>query len=155
MINRLLRVNVLLQREISDILHRLYQQDTVTLTITEVRCAPDLRTARVFVSIVGDEEHAAERMRWLSRQAKDIRLELGRRIVLKYLPRLDYVLDGSAERGTRIVQILDELEVGQANNARFDHDDEAEFETGGEPDWAADEPRNAYHDDEQGRGPAE
>jgi len=113
MINRLLRVNVLLQREISDILHRLYQQDTVTLTITEVRCAPDLRTARVFVSIVGDEDHATERMRWLSRQAKDIRLELGRRIVLKYLPRLDYVLDGSAERGTRIVQILDELDTDQ------------------------------------------
>jgi len=117
MINRLLRVNVLLQREISDILHRLYQQDTVTLTITEVRCAPDLRTARVFVSVVGDEDHATERMRWLSRQAKDIRLELGRRIVLKYLPRLDYVLDGSAERGTRIVQILDELDARQPSEA--------------------------------------
>jgi len=123
MINRLLRVNVLLQREISDILHRLYQQDTVTLTITEVRCAPDLRTARVFVSVVGDEDHAAERMRWLSRQAKDIRLELGRRIVLKYLPRLDYVLDGSAERGTRIVQILDELDARQPSEPDAEGDD--------------------------------
>jgi len=122
MINRLLRVNVLLQREISDILHRHYQQDTVTLTITEVRCAPDLRTARVFVSVVGDEDHAAERMRWLSRQAKDIRLELGRRIVLKYLPRLDYVLDGAAERGTRIVQILDELEARQPSEIEAERD---------------------------------
>jgi len=127
MINRLLRVNVLLQREISDILHRHYQQDTVTLTITEVRCAPDLRTARVFVSVVGDEDHAAERMRWLARQAKDIRLELGRRIVLKYLPRLDYVLDGSAERGTRIVQILDELDARQPTAAETGDSDEADF----------------------------
>jgi len=126
MINRLLRVNVLLQREISDILHRHYQQDTVTLTITEVRCAPDLRTARVFVSVVGDEDHAAERMRWLARQAKDIRLELGRRIVLKYLPRLDYVLDGSAERGTRIVQILDELEAHQPIETEAEVSEEAE-----------------------------
>jgi len=126
MINRLLRVNVLLQREISDILHRHYQQDTVTLTITEVRCAPDLRTARVFVSVVGDEDHAAERMRWLARQAKDIRLELGRRIVLKYLPRLDYVLDGSAERGTRIVQILDELDARQPIKGGVEADDETD-----------------------------
>ncbi|WP_068710780.1 30S ribosome-binding factor RbfA [Cephaloticoccus capnophilus] len=141
MINRLLRVNVLLQREISDILHRHYQQDTVTLTITEVRCAPDLRTARVFVSVVGDEDHAAERMRWLSRQAKDIRLELGRRIVLKYLPRLDYVLDGSAERGTRIVQILDELDAHQPREAAAARDDEADF--------------SAIDADEQGRELAE
>jgi len=141
MINRLLRVNVLLQREISDILHRHYQQDTVTLTITEVRCAPDLRTARVFVSVVGDEGHAAERMRWLSRQAKDIRLELGRRIVLKYLPRLDYVLDGSAERGTRIVQILDELDAHQPREATAARDDEADFP--------------AFDADEQGRELAE
>jgi len=149
MINRLLRVNVLLQREISDILHRLYQQDTVTLTITEVRCAPDLRTARVFVSIVGDEDHAAERMRWLSRQAKDIRLELGRRIVLKYLPRLDYVLDGSAERGTRIVQILDELDTKQPRDEHLGRDDdEAVFD---------DDDRDFAHADsgEQGRGAAE
>jgi len=62
-------------------------------------------------------------MRWLSRQAKDIRLELGRRIVLKYLPRLDYVLDGSAERGTRIVQILDELDARQPSEADTEGDD--------------------------------
>jgi len=153
MINRLLRVNVLLQREISDILHRHYQQDTVTLTITEVRCAPDLRTARVFVSIVGNEDHAAERMRWLSRQAKDIRLELGRRIVLKYLPRLDYVLDGSAERGTRIVQILDELEAGQLSDSHESRDGEADFDDGDGLDNDADF-ANA-EGDQQGREAAE
>ena len=42
--------------------------------------------------------------------AGDIRMEVGRRIVLKYLPRFEYVLDRSAARGARVLQVLDELE---------------------------------------------
>lgn len=110
MSNRTLRVNVLLQRELSDILRKYYQAEAVSLTVTEVRVAPDLRDARVFVSIVGDDEHVADRLRWLRKQSAAIRRELSRRIVLKFLPKLTYVLDHSAERGTRIVQMLDDLE---------------------------------------------
>lgn len=110
MSNRTLRVNVLLQRELSDILRQHYQAEAVSITITEVRVAPDLRDARVFVSIVGDAPHVADRMRWLLKQSAVIRWELSRRIVLKFLPKLDYVLDHSAERGSRIVQMLNELE---------------------------------------------
>ena len=109
--NRTLRVNVLLQRELSDILRRDYQTDAVSLTITEVRVAPDLRDARVFVSVVGDDDHAQDRIRWLRRQSADIRRELSRRIVLKFLPKLEYVLDRAAERGTRIMQLLNDLDA--------------------------------------------
>ena len=68
MSNRTLRVNVLLQRELSDILRKFYQSEAVSLTVTEVRVAPDLRDARVFVSIVGDEDHVEGRLRWLRTQ---------------------------------------------------------------------------------------
>ncbi|WP_068630579.1 30S ribosome-binding factor RbfA [Cephaloticoccus primus] len=162
--NRLLRVNALLQRELSGILHRRYQAETVTLTITEVRVSPDLRTARVYVSIVGSEEHAQGRMRWLARQAGEIRHALSRRVVLKYLPRLDYVLDASAERGTRIVQLLEELEAGAGGasaNGGADHFtgsedagegfDEAEDEAGAE-DEAAPEGASAADNEERGAG---
>jgi ribosome-binding factor A len=110
MSNRTVRINELVQRELSEILRRRYQTEAVALTITEVRVAPDLRDGRVFVSIVGSDEEAADRMRWLRRQASAIRGELGRRIVLKYLPKLEYVLDKSAVRSVRILQILDEIE---------------------------------------------
>lgn len=113
MSNRTLRVNVLLQRELSDILRQQYQTEAVALTIAEVRVSPDLRDARVFVSIIGDDDFANERLRWLRRQSAAISRELSRRIVLKFLPRLEYVLDNSAERGTRIVQLLDDLETGE------------------------------------------
>jgi ribosome-binding factor A len=110
MSNRTIRVNELVQREISDILHKHYQSEAVAVTITEVRVSPDLRDARVFVSVVGDADVAAEKLRWLRSKAHAIREEVGRRIVLKYLPRFEYILDDSAIRGARILQVLDELE---------------------------------------------
>lgn len=110
MSNRTLRVNELIQRELSDILRKRYQSESIAITITEVRVSPDLRDARVFVSIVGTDEEKTAKLRWLRHNARPIRAELGRRIVLKYLPKFDYVADGSVEQGTRILQVIDEIE---------------------------------------------
>ena len=109
MSNRTLRVNELIQRELNDILHRRYQSEAVALTITEVRVAPDLRDARLFVSIVGNEDFVQKKMRWLNNTLHDIRMELGRRIVLKYMPRFTATLDKSTGRSNRILQVLDEI----------------------------------------------
>jgi ribosome-binding factor A len=110
MSNRTLRVNELIQRELSDILRKRYQSETVTITITEIRVAPDLRDARVFVSVVGTDEERAARIRWLRAHDRELRQELGRRIVLKYMPRFQYVADHSTETGTRILRMLDEID---------------------------------------------
>ncbi len=112
MSNRTVRVNALVQREISDILRKRYQSEAVALTVTEVRVSPDLREGRVFVAVVGSEDFAAERLRWLRRQAPLIREELAKRIVLKFLPRFEYVLDRSAARGARLMTLLDQLDQG-------------------------------------------
>lgn len=120
MSNRTLRVNELIQRELGDILRRHYQSEAVAITITEVRVSPDLRDGRVFVSVVGEEEVVQDRLRWLRRVAPAIRTELGRRIVLKYLPKLDYVFDKSAVRGTRLMRLLDE--VGGAEKGTEAHE---------------------------------
>src|ERR1044072_7152670 len=110
MSNRTVRVNELVQRELSDMLRKRYQSEAVAITISEVRVSPDLRDARVFVSIVGDEETTEEKLRWLRSKAPEIRAEMARRIVLKYLPKFEYVLDKSALRNARIMQVLDEIE---------------------------------------------
>lgn len=109
MSNRTVRINELMQREISSILRQRYQAEAVAVTVTEVRVAPDLRDARVFVSIVGDAGTVTEKLRWLRRQAPAIREELSRRIVLKYLPKMQYVLDETSAVSTRVLQILDEI----------------------------------------------
>lgn len=110
MSNRTLRVNELIQRELSAILRQHYQSEAVSVTITEVRVSPDLRDGRVFVAVVGDAEQAQEKLRWLRLTAPAIREEIGRRVTLKYLPKFEYVLDHSAERGTRLMRLLDEVQ---------------------------------------------
>lgn len=109
MSNRIVRINELVQREISDILRRRHTAEAVAITISEVRVSPDLRDGRVFVAIVGDDTAVADRFRWLQRKAPEIREELSKRIVLKFLPRLTYVLDKSSDRVARVLQALDRI----------------------------------------------
>lgn len=109
MSNRTVRVNELVQREINDILHTRYQSEAVAVTISEVRVSPDLRDARVFVAVIGSDDEAERKLAWLRAKAGEIRGEVGRRIVLKFLPKLEFVLDTTAARGARILQVLDEI----------------------------------------------
>jgi ribosome-binding factor A len=108
--NRIVRINELVQREISDILRKRHTAESVAITISEVRIAPDLLDGRVFVAIIGDDDTVAERFRWLQRKAPDIREELAHRIVIKFLPHLTYVLDKSSDRVARLLRALDEVE---------------------------------------------
>jgi ribosome-binding factor A len=115
--NRIVRINELVQREISDILRQRHASEAVSITISEVRIAPDLRDGRVFVAIIGDADTVAERFRWLQRKAPEIREELARRIVLKFLPHLTYVLDKSSDRVARLLRAMDEIGEAQPSEA--------------------------------------
>jgi ribosome-binding factor A len=84
------------------------------VTITEVRVSPDLRDARVFVSVLGDDDAATAKLRWLRERANEIRQELARRIVLKFLPKFEYVLDRTAIRSSRITRVLDTLKPAES-----------------------------------------
>jgi len=109
MSSRTVRLNELMQRELSDILRQRYQSESVALTVTEVRVAPDLRDARVFVAVVGPAEVAEQKLRWLRRQARAIRDEMAKRIVLKFLPKFEYVLDESTVKSLNVLRLLDQL----------------------------------------------
>lgn len=110
MSNRGVRVNELVRREISDILHTQYQGETVKVTVTEVVVSSDLRNARVYYSVLGDEGDVFLAEKFFAAKHREIRHELGRRIVLKYLPHLKFYEDDSIERGTKIINILDEMD---------------------------------------------
>jgi ribosome-binding factor A len=116
--NRSLRINELVQRELSDYLHRQYREDAVTITVTAVDVDDDLRTGRIHIGVIGTPEFAVDRLRWLRRHAEEIRRELGRRVILKWNPRWVYVLDESGERGARIQQLLDAIEIDERRRAR-------------------------------------
>lgn len=121
--NRSLRINELVQRELSDYLHRHYREEAVTITVTAVDVDDDLRTGRIHVGVIGTPEFAVDRLRWLRRHAEEIRRELGRRVILKWNPRWVYVLDESGERGARIQQLLDAIDEDERRRAPPSKDD--------------------------------
>lgn len=109
MSQRVIRVNELVKREISDILHTRYHDHTAGITVTEASVSPNLREAHIYYSVLGDEADVREAEDFFQRRSGELRKELGRRIVLKYLPKLLFKPDEANERGTRINALLDEM----------------------------------------------
>jgi len=106
---RVVRVNELIKREISQVLHVRYQAEAVDISILKVDVAPNLRSAKVFFATHGDEERRAFAERFLNRKAEAIRREMGKSITLKYLPRLEFLYDKGADYEERLNHLLDEL----------------------------------------------
>lgn len=110
MSQRNIRVNELIKREISEVLHTRFQQESVYITITGVEVSPDHRKAHVFFSVIGGDERARTSLRWLQKNHREIRHQVGKHIVLKHLPHLQFHFDPSIGRGNQIIQLMDELE---------------------------------------------
>ena len=107
---RSIRVNELLKREVSQILHTMYRSEAVRITITQVDVSPDLRHGRVYYSVVGDQKTIAAAQLFFKRFSGNISAKAGKHIVLKYFPKLRFVYDPSYERGNKIMELLDDIE---------------------------------------------
>jgi ribosome-binding factor A len=78
------------------------------VTLTSVETSPDLRHARVYVSVLGDEEQRAETMAGLGSAHGLLQQAIGRELRMKRTPTLQFVFDESIDRGMRISELLDE-----------------------------------------------
>jgi ribosome-binding factor A len=116
--SRMRRVNELLREVIASEVAVLKDPGLGFVTITGVDTSPDLRAARVYYSVLGDEEQRAETAAALERAAPRIRTITGGQVRLKYLPRLDFVYDESVDRGIRIDELLRDLEEGDEDGDR-------------------------------------
>jgi len=107
------RVDELLRQEIGSIVARDIADPRVGFaTITKVETDRDLRHAKVWVSVIGQPSERLETISALSHAMPFVRHELGERLRIKRIPMLHVQLDDTAERGTRILQLLTELEAG-------------------------------------------
>ncbi len=107
------RVDELLRQEIGALLAKEVQDPRIGFaTITDVETSPDLRHAKVWVSVIGQKADRDESLRALADAMPFIRHELGRRLRIRRIPDLHVHLDDSAERGTRVLHVLHELEIG-------------------------------------------
>ena len=116
MSRRVDRVNELLRLEISQLLARQVKDPRLSgvITITEVRAAPDLRTALVLVSVMGDDETKKTALAGIQAAAKFLRMELRDRVSLRYVPFLSFTLDDSLETSDRLMGMLNQIHLDQS-----------------------------------------
>jgi ribosome-binding factor A len=78
------------------------------VTVTAVETSPDLRHARVFVSVLGDETERDRTLTGLASSHGLLQAEIARELRMKRTPTLEFVYDESIDRGMRISRLLDE-----------------------------------------------
>ncbi|NLB55540.1 MAG: 30S ribosome-binding factor RbfA [Lentisphaerae bacterium] len=109
-VNRLVRINELLKREIGSMLYRLMTGTSVNLaavTVTRVDISRDLKHARVLVSI--NDNKRDEIMAELRRHRIEIQRQINHDIVLKRTPVLKFELDTSIEEGDKMLKLLNDM----------------------------------------------
>jgi ribosome-binding factor A len=109
--HRLARVNEVIKRELSEIIAREINFSAQTLvTVHAVNVTPDLRQCHVFVSVIGKADQKGRAVAELEEHRGMLQRELAKRVVLKYTPHLNFKLDESIERGSRVLEIMQDLE---------------------------------------------
>jgi len=110
MSNRLIRVNELLQREISAFLHSRYSSESVAITITGVQITGDLREAKIYYSVLGKEADATRAGKWLREKRGEIRETVAKNVVIRHVPLLTFVHDNHAPRTLRVEELLGQID---------------------------------------------
>ncbi len=108
---RIQRVNGLLREEISVLIASRLNDPRLKgiITITRVQTASDLRNARVYISVMGNEAIRQEALAGIQSSASYLRRELRDRIALRYVPFLKFALDDTMVEADRLMGIIDGL----------------------------------------------
>lgn len=120
--NRVRKVELLVRDEISRIIITKLKDPRVGfVTVTAVEMTADLKSAQIFVSVMGTQSQKAETISSLNDASKYIRAELNQRIKLRYSPSITFRLDDTIDKAIRIGQILEGLSKGK-NEEQKQHD---------------------------------
>lgn len=109
------KVAHLMRREVADVLERRLRDPRLTslVSVTDVEVTPDLSFARIYVSVLGDEETRRRALATLAHAAGFVRRELGARLGLREVPEVRFVHDTSLDRGARVDELLRRLQAGE------------------------------------------
>lgn len=110
--NRLGRINEEIMRELSTLMRTLKDPRVsgAMVSITRVEATPDMRYAKVFISVLGDEKALSDAVRGLKSAAGFLRRELSSRLNLRYTPELSFSPDDSITHGAHIMELLEGLD---------------------------------------------
>jgi len=109
MTDRMRRVNESVRQVLSEAVGQLKDPRIGFVTVTGVETTPDLRQARVFVSVLGNERKQAQTLAALQAAHSVLQTQLARELRMKRTPQLAFEYDPSVERGVRMNKLIDEL----------------------------------------------
>ena len=104
------RVSKLIHREISSIIeNELWDNKIGMVTVTGVELTRDLKTSRVYVSVLGNDKDVETSIKTLNKASNFIRGRIGEEIVLKNVPTIQFYYDSSIVDGMYMDKLLDEI----------------------------------------------
>ena len=104
------RVQELLLEEISALIQRDLKDPRIGFaTVTKVDLGDNLKHAKVYISVYGSKSEQQNTLEGLTRAAGFIRGSLGKKLYLRYIPVLEFILDGTAEHVAKINKIINDL----------------------------------------------
>ncbi len=117
------RINAEVQKELSILISREIKDPRINpmTTVVAVEVAPDLKTAKVYISVLGDEESKKSTRQGLKSAASYMRGQLARSLNLRNTPELTFIIDNSIEYGVNMSKL-----INQVNSSS--HSEEEDFE---------------------------
>ena len=106
-----IRINAEVQRELSNIIRREVKDPRIhsMTSVVSVEVAPDLKTCKAYISVLGDEAAQADTLAGLKSAEGYIRSKLARNINLRNTPEITFILDQSIEYGVNMSKRIDEV----------------------------------------------
>jgi ribosome-binding factor A len=113
---RAIRVGDILLKELADLLMRRVRDPRVTgVTLTGIRVSNDLKHAKVYFSLIGDEQAIMEVQEGLESAKGFIKREIGQRMELKYVPDIVFKHDPSLATGERMEKLFRNMKAGRSS----------------------------------------
>jgi len=116
------RLNGLLRQEISQLLSRQIKDPRLhgVISITQVKTSSDLRSATVFLSVLGDAATKHSALQGIQSATAFLRRELGNTLTLRYVPFLKFVLDDTMEKADHLLEVMNHLKDDPEDGQRVE-----------------------------------
>lgn len=123
MVDRLNRIAEEMKKEISSIIQNDIKDPRLPslVSVMTVNVTKDLKFAKVFISVFGNDEEKKNAISALKSAAGFIRRELGHRVQMRYTPELHFALDTSIEHGAYMSKLINEVNKSSEHNLEDEH----------------------------------
>ena len=125
-----IRINSEVQRELSNIIRTEVKDPRIhpMTSVVAVNVAPDLKSCKAYISVLGSEEAAKETLAGLKNAEGYIRRALAKSVNLRNTPEIEFILDQSIEYGVHMTRLIDEVVGEEAGEAEDGSEEETDSE---------------------------